>query len=358
MSTLENADDSPTGRHAHRPSVAIDEMTDRCPLCGQKVTKEEYTRITRRMRARLEQAEKTLKESFERQVKAEAEKARREAARAAEAQIKALKATQHATLEQRLKAERETFEKKIVEAVNSERVKGFEERTKLDEKLQELQRRLQKNRSIDLGNDREVEVFELLKNEFTGLGDSIKRTGRGKSGSDIHHSIMQNGIVVAKIIFETKNTARWMNTYVAKLRRDQLAEQADHAVLVTTVFPAGMHEVGLMDGVIIAAPQRVIALTHLLRNFTLQMHLLRASSEVRAEKTERLYGFLASNRAARLWAQISQAANEMIDLDRAEATAHQKTWGRRGDLIKTVTASTGELLSQIHGIIGGTEASI
>jgi hypothetical protein len=154
MATPKTLNNDPTARHAHRPSAVIDEMTDTCPLCGQKVTKEEYTSLTRRMRARLEQAEKTLKESFVRQVKTEAEKARREAAGAAEAQIKALKATQQAALEQRLKAERETFEKKIVEAVNSERVKGFEERTKLDEKLQELQRRLQKNRSIDLGDER------------------------------------------------------------------------------------------------------------------------------------------------------------------------------------------------------------
>ena len=119
-----------------------------------------------------------------------------------------------------------------------------------------------------------------------------------------------------------------------------------------------MHEIGLMDGVIIAAPQRVIALAHLLRRVTVQMHLLRAGSEVRAEKTQRLYRFLASDRAARLWAQISQATNEMLDLDRAETTAHQKTWSRRGDLINSVSVSTGELLSQIDEIIEGAEASI
>jgi hypothetical protein len=70
-----------------------------------------------------------------------------------------------------------TFEKKIVEAVNSERVKGFEERTKLDEKLQELQRRLQKNRSIDLGDEREIEILEALRREFTGFGDNIALAG-------------------------------------------------------------------------------------------------------------------------------------------------------------------------------------
>ena len=367
MPVPETAKNNATTPHVHEAGPHADEAT--CPYCGQPISRKQYRQIVARIeaeaRGRVAEAEEAIKQRFARDMaqaeakkKAEVAQARKDAVKTAETQIKTLKANQQTAFEQRLKAERETFEKKIVEAVNSERVKGFEERTKLDEKLQELQRRLQKNRSIDLGDEREIEIFEALHREFTGFGDNIVRLGKGKSGSDIHHLIFHHGTAVGKIIFETKNTSRWMNQYIAKLRRDQLAEQADHAVLVTTVFPAGMHEIGLMDGVIIAAPQRVVALAHLLRRVTVQMHLLRASSEVRAEKTQRLYRFLVSDRAARLWAQVSQATNEMIDLDRAETAAHQKTWLRRADLVNTVSASVGELLSQIDGIIEGAEASI
>ncbi len=359
MPVPETAKNNATTPHVHEAGPHADEAT--CPYCGQPISRKQYRQIVARIeaeaRGRVAEAEEALKQRFARDLAQAIEKGRKDAVKAAEAHIKGLKATQQAALEQRLKAERETFEKKIVEAVNSERVKGFEERTKLDEKLQELQRRLQKNRSIDLGDERETEVFEALHREFTGFGDNIVRVGKGKSGSDIHHIISCHGISVGKTIFETKNTSRWINQYVAKLRRDQVAEQADHAVLVTTVFPAGMHEIGLMDGVIVAAPQRVVAIAHLLRRASVQMHLLRAGSEVRAEKTHRLYAFLVSDRAARLWAQISQATNEMLGLDRAEVAAHQKTWGRRADLVNTVSASVGELLSQIDGIIEGAEAS-
>ena len=47
MATPKTLNNDPTARHAHRPSIAIDEMTDTCPLCGQKVTKKEYTRIVK-----------------------------------------------------------------------------------------------------------------------------------------------------------------------------------------------------------------------------------------------------------------------------------------------------------------------
>jgi hypothetical protein len=85
MPTLKNVNDSPTRRHIHPPATPIEETTERCPLCGQPVTKAQYSRIQKeieaQVRARLEEAEKSLREGFQRRVNAEA-------AKAAEAQVK------------------------------------------------------------------------------------------------------------------------------------------------------------------------------------------------------------------------------------------------------------------------------
>src|SRR5437764_14610370 len=84
MSTLKNVNDTPTTRHVHPPGNPIEQTTERCPLCGQPVTKAQYSRIQKQIeaqvRARIEEVEKTLKEGFARQVKAEVDKAKREAA--------------------------------------------------------------------------------------------------------------------------------------------------------------------------------------------------------------------------------------------------------------------------------------
>jgi hypothetical protein len=111
----------------------------------------------------------------------------------------------------------------------------------------------------------------------------------------------------------------------------------------------------IKDGVIVAAPQRVIALAHLLRRQTVQTHLLRLGNEARVEKTAKLYDFVTSDRAADLWDQIAQITNDMLDLDRSETLAHQKTWSRRADLIRAVQGVHHEFASAIDGIIGGTE---
>src|SRR5580692_12357447 len=98
MATPKTLNNDPTQKHTHRPSVTIDEFTDTCPLCGQPVPKSQHTALQKKLdadlRARLKEAEKGLREGFEQRVRLETEKTRREAARAAEAQIKALKATQ------------------------------------------------------------------------------------------------------------------------------------------------------------------------------------------------------------------------------------------------------------------------
>src|SRR5437879_3481177 len=110
MTTPKTLNNHPTARHADRPSVAIDEMTDRCPLCGQPVTKEEYTRIIKQIEARVQ-----------RQAKAEAEKARSHA----EQQIKAALANQEKLISQKLQAQRVTLEKAKSSAVSAEREKFF-----------------------------------------------------------------------------------------------------------------------------------------------------------------------------------------------------------------------------------------
>jgi hypothetical protein len=60
-----------------------------------------------------------------------------------EAQVQATRASVEETVTQRLSAQRETLSKRSDEALAAERVKHFEERTRLTQQLAELQRRLE-----------------------------------------------------------------------------------------------------------------------------------------------------------------------------------------------------------------------
>jgi CRISPR/Cas system-associated protein Cas10 (large subunit of type III CRISPR-Cas system) len=166
VTTLEPTNDSPTG---HTPHTVVVDEGDRCPWCGQPIDRSEYNRIKREIeageRGRLEKAEKTLKERFERQAKSQAEKARLEATRAAEEQVKALMANQKKIVTQRLQAQRTTLEKAKSAAVNTEKEKFFREKLKLEEQLHEMQRRLQKKSTNELGSEGEVNGQPLRRSE-------------------------------------------------------------------------------------------------------------------------------------------------------------------------------------------------
>jgi hypothetical protein len=322
------------------------------------VTKEEYTRITHRMRARLEQAEKTLKESFEQQVKVEAEKARREASRAAEGQIKAALASQEKIVKQRLQAQQATLEKAKSVAVNAEKEKHFREKLKLEEQLQEMQRRLQKKSANELGDEGELDLFSQIKNEFPN--DQIERVKKGKQGGDIIHRIIQNGQICGKILYEVKNTSRFMSKYLTILRANQLREQADHGLLITQAFPGESRQVALRENLIIAHPARAVVVASILRRQVIQVHALRLGREGREQKAEAVYSFLISPRAAQLWDEITDATNELEALDNSEKISHEKVWRRRGevnDKLKDARHSFAEAIDRVIGTTGSEASS-
>ena len=85
------------------------------------------------------------------------------------------------------------------------------------------------------------------------------------------------------------------NFFAVKLNADKLAQGADHAILSSNKFPRDKREIHLQDGVIVAAPARVLAIVEILRDQLIRLSELRVSNEQRDGKTEELYGFTNVN---------------------------------------------------------------
>jgi hypothetical protein len=247
---------------------------------------------------------------------------------------------------------------KITEALNAEKQRSYAEKLKLTEQLEDMKRRLEKKTAGDLGDEAELDLFDALKREFAG--DQIARVPKGRTGPDIIHRIVHNGTVCGTIVYDCKNHRRWLNHFTTKLRKD--AEAADHAVLVTTVFPAASQQrlLATKDGVLIVAPHMAVAVAHLLRRQTIQIHGLRLTNEGRAEKAQQLYAFVTSDRANHLWSKIAGATNELLALDHSEKITHEKIWGRRADLIRDLKEAHRSFGETVDRVIGGTgsEASL
>ena len=371
-----------TALGAIEPHTLIAEA--RCPWCDQPIPHEKFDEIRARIQAkeqeRSAEVERRLKEQVAREkaqaeakAKAEVEAAQKAAAaviektkqeaatkeaaareearkateaamapklaeaeqakKTAEQQLQAVKVAQEEQVNQRLKEQREALEKASTEAVNVEKAKAFNTQLKLEEKLQEMQRQLQKKTAEELGEGAEVDLFEALKAEFPQ--DQITRVNKGATGADIIHNVVHNGKVCGCIIYDSKNRNAWRNDYVTKLRQDQLSAKADHAILSTIVFPADARQLHVQDGVILVNPARAIVLAQMLRKHVLQTHALRLSNEARDQKTVQLYEFITSDRCSQLLEQMETMSDHMLELEVKEKKQHDATWRRRGELIRS-----------------------
>jgi hypothetical protein len=271
-------------------------------------------------------------------------------AAAAEATAKNLQETYEAQLNERLQEQRAALEADKIAAINGEKSATFEERQKLANKVEELQRALEKKTAEELGEGAEINLFEALKAEFET--DRIMRATKGQQGADILHTVIHNGRECGTIIYDSKNHNAWRNDFVTKLRSDQLSAQADHAVLSSNKFPTGARQLHIQDGVVIASPARVVTLIQLVRAHLVQSHTLRMSNAERTEKTAALYNFITSQQCADSFARLDELAESLLDIQTKEVKVHENVWKQQGVAIRSAMKVQAELRNQIDSIIG------
>lgn len=274
-----------------------------------------------------------------------------EGRKALERQMKALRASQETIIAERLAAQREKSVKAIDDAVLVERAKWATEKLGMESQLQDMQRRLQAKTAHQLGEPGEVDLFERLTAAFPG--DRISRVVKGVPGCDVLVEVIHNGEVVGKIALDSKVHARWQNKFTTKLRADQLAENADYAILSSSVFPAGAKQLHLQDGVLVADPTLVPVLVNLLRGQITESHRLRLSAQARDEKAEKLLAFVVSPTCTDLLDRIVKLTDDLATLDLKEISTHETTWKKRGELIRGVQAIHDQFSAAVSAIISG-----
>lgn len=275
-----------------------------------------------------------------------AKQAAEDQASAAQAEITTVKASQEALL----KEQREALEADKANALSAARAQAFAETQKALDKVGDLQRALDKKTAEELGEGAEIDLFETLKGQFED--DRFTRVKKGLPGADIIQTVIHNGQVCGKIIYDSKNHNAWRNDFVAKLRADQMAEGAEHAVLTVLKFPQGARQLHFQDGVLIANPARVAAVVEVLRRHMIQTHTLRMSRQQRAEKTAALYDFITSEQCAGMFERLDIHTQKLLDIQVAERTAHEKVWKEQGLAIRGAQKVQAELQNQIDAILG------
>lgn len=217
--------------------------------------------------------------------------------------------------------------------------------------IEEMQRKsLQKSMQLQ-GEVQELVLEELLRQEYPF--DIINEVGKGTKGADCVHYVrdatQQNcGIIV----YESKRTEKFLNSWIEKLKQDKFTSKADVAVLVTQAMPKDMDKFEIKDGVWICQLHEVKTLSFILREMLIQINLVKQTQQNKGDKMELLYDYLTSNDFAQNIKRIIENYDAMHNQLHSEKKAMIKIWAEREKHIELTQEAVATLFGSIKGIAG------
>lgn len=218
-----------------------------------------------------------------------------------------------------------------------------------DKQINELQRKLQQGSQQLQGEVQELIIEDLLKAEFPY--DDIREVPKGIRGADVIHAVCNNsGSICGTIVWESKNAKNWQPSWIQKLKEDQRALKAEHAVIVSKVLPENIKNFGLDNGVWITDMQSAIGLACALRQHLINVYSVCIANKGKANKAEIIYDYLISNdfkQRIEVWVDYFRGRKEEID---KEKSYFNKKWSQEEKNIEKVMKSTAGIYGDLQGL--------
>jgi hypothetical protein len=259
-----------------------------------------------------------------------------------------------------------TIEKRVQESIGAARDQGrkqAEEQLKfkvmekeqtiaaMQKQIEDLNRRAEQGSQQLQGEVQELELESILRSKFPH--DIIEPVPKGEYGGDVLQKVMNAmGQQCGTIIWESKRTKSWSDTWLPKLREDQRAAKAEVAVIITQVLPKDVDTFDLIDGVWVTHPKSTLPVALVLRHALLDVATARNVSEGQQTKKDIMYQYLTGPRFRQRVQAIVEAFSSMNeDLDR-EKKVITKQWAKREEQIDRVMQSTVGMYGDLQGIAG------
>ena len=362
-----------------------------CPSCNRKIP------LTRALRAEIETSlkqqfddrERELKEGFERQRDEDVQRVWKEAAAIAERQLgdelstlrervadQAVQIEEARRIELALRRRERDLDRRQQDlevtvarqlddqrqrlvadtqarAAEAHRLKDVEKERQLAEmrrQIEDLKRKADQGSQQLQGEAGEEELEALLRSTFPS--DEIASIGQGVRGADVHQVVVDaRGRRCGGILWECKNARHWSDGWIAKLKQDQRALQAEVAVLVSSTLPKGCARFALTDGVVVTDFASATALAAVLRQNLFQLAQARSAAIHKEEKLELLYRYLSGVAfRQRVEAVVEAFAGMRQELEQ-ERRAAERQWARRARQIESVTFSIAGMYGDLQGLV-------
>lgn len=227
----------------------------------------------------------------------------------------------------------------------------------LKSKIEELSRSAARASEQQAGEVAELELEASLRAAFPL--DAIVPVAKGQVGGDcVQRVTAPGGVCAGALLWESKRTKAWSDTWVDKLRNDQRTARADLAILISATLPKEITRFGIYQGIWVTDFQNAIPLATALRFALIEVASARQMASGRQDKMSLLYDYLTGPLFKQRLYAICEAFQTMRkDLD-DERKALTKHWAKREREIEKVITSTFTLYGELQGIAGAATLRI
>lgn len=258
-------------------------------------------------------------------------------------------------IERKLSEERKTLISQAQkQAEDKQKLKLREKETlieSLQSKIDELQRNIEQGSQERQGEALEEELIELLQRKFPF--DEFEEVKRGAKGGDIIHKVRNNnGKQCGIILWESKNSKNYSNSWIPKLKKDQQEAKADIAILLTMTLPPEIDNFDFCEDVWISDMYSALNLCLALRHTLIAVEREKLVSTSKENMKDLVYDYITGNEFIQRLKMIIGSYSQMKSELESEKRSFERIWNKREKQIEVVVSNIAGMFGEIEGIVG------
>ncbi len=221
----------------------------------------------------------------------------------------------------------------------------------MTKRIDDLQAAADQKRSGLQGEVLERELEDVLRETFPG--DEIEPVKSGKRGADVVQQVRSGRGACGKLLWESKNHKHWSDGWIDKLREDQQAEKADIGIVVTAALPEGVEHIAFVRGVWVCDFASAVPLAVMLRQQLDAIKQERTIDTNRSRVADDLYSYVCGSEFQHFVTNaVTAALRQKQELD-AERTAATRVFKKREVQIEAQLRNLAGLHGGLQVIAGG-----
>lgn len=271
--------------------------------------------------------------------------------RALESEKRAFEVAVQQKVDSELKASRTSLRVEVETEVKMKLREKDVQLQSMKTEIENLKRKSEQGSQQIQGEAQEQEIAETLMNKFPR--DIVTRVKKGEFGGDCVQQVYSaQGKLCGTILWESKRTQKWSDTWIPKLKSDQHHAKADIAIIVSQMLPKGIEVFGRSGDVWIAGLDCIIPVAGSLRHLLIEVTSTKRSFEGHQDKAALIYKYVTSNGFRQRVKELTEAFTTMQDDLKSEQKAIKKQWAKRETQLERMMDATTGMYGDLQGIAG------